>query len=284
MHTSQLPSALAAARSSASESGLRADDAVVLQNSNRLAVHLLPCDVFARVAPASLEASALFEVEVARRLAEARCPVADLDPRVEPRVDLRDGFAITFWTYYEPVTPAEIARADYARALETLHAGMRQVDYPVPHFTDRVAEAEQLVDSPARTPGLAEDDRKFLGDALRTLSRLATEHGAPEQLLHGEPHPGNLLNTKKGLLFIDLETVCRGPVEFDLAHVPEEVGACYRQADPRLVAICRALMLGMVSAWRWDRDDEYPDGLRMGAEFLSRLRESAVRLGLDLVS
>lgn len=284
MHTTQLRSALAAAKSSASEVGLRADESVLLQNSNRVTARLLPCDVLARVAPASYQAGARFEVEIAQRLAETHCPIAELDPRVEPKVDLRDGFAITLWTYHEPVAPLEIAPAEYARTLETLHAGMRQIDYAVPHFTDRIAEAQGLVASPARTPALAEPDREFLGNALRALSHAVSQCGTSEQLLHGEPHPGNLLRTKKGLLFIDLETVCRGPVEFDIAHAPEGVDEYYRGADPELLALCRALMLAMVSAWRWDQDDEFPDGLRMGADFLARLRAACGRLGLDLAS
>ena len=57
--------------------------------------------------------------------------------RVEPRGYERDGFEVTLWTYYEPVTP-EVAPAAYADALERLHAGMRRLDVPTPHFTDRV--------------------------------------------------------------------------------------------------------------------------------------------------
>jgi hypothetical protein len=35
-----------------------------------------------------------------------------------------------------------------------------------------------------------------------------------------------VLRTRKGLLFVDLETCCHGPVEFDIAHglLPEEDG------------------------------------------------------------
>jgi len=76
--------------------------------------------------------------------------------------------------------------------------------------------------------------------------------GAAGQLLHGEPHPGNLLSTKTGLLFIDLETCCRGPVEFDLAHVPEDVSERYADVDEGLLSECRVLVLAMVTAWRWD--------------------------------
>ena len=87
--------------STASALGLTVGDAVVLQNSNKLAVRLLPCDVLARVAPVAQQV-AQFEVELAQRLAETGSPVAALEPRVEPRVYERDGFVVTLWTYYEP--------------------------------------------------------------------------------------------------------------------------------------------------------------------------------------
>ena len=149
---------------------------------------------------------AQFEVELAQRLAESECPVAALEPRVAPRVYERDGFVVTLWTYYEPVTSREVSPADYANALERLHAGMRELDVPTPHFTDRVDSAQQLVASRDRTPALADDDRELLGDTLRRLRRVIGQRGG-EQLLHGEPHPGNVLTTKNGPLFIDLEDV-----------------------------------------------------------------------------
>ena len=70
---------------------MRVDDVVVLHDSNRLALRLLPCDVLARVAHMEGKGGAEFEVEVARRLAETGSPVASLDPRVVPRVYARDG-------------------------------------------------------------------------------------------------------------------------------------------------------------------------------------------------
>ncbi len=142
----------------ASSLGLAVDDAIVLQDSNRLTVRLLPCDMLARVAYVEHQV-AQFEIELAQRLAGSGSPVAALEPRVEPRVYERDGFAVTLWTY-----------------------------------------------------------------------------GAAEQLLHGEPHPGNVLTTKSGLLFIDLETCCRGPVEFDLAHTPEEVSEHYTDVSRSLLS------------------------------------------------
>ena len=277
MQTSHIRSAVGAALSSASALGLRADDAVILQDSNRLVLRLMPCDVVARVAPMAYQASAEFEVEVARRLAETDSPVAALESRVEPRVYVRDGFVINMWTYYEPVSAPGVAPAEYADALERLHAGMHQTDIMTPHFTDRVADAHRLVESRDHTPALADADRELLSNTLRSLRRGIEDRGAAEQLLHGEPHPGNVLKTKNGLLFIDLETCCRGPVEFDIAHVPEEVSELYPGADRELLRDCRVLVLAMVASWRWDRDDQFPNGRQMGTELLSQLRTALDR-------
>ena len=144
MDASQLPRAVAACTAVAAACGLRADDSAVLHNSNRLAVHLRPCDVLARVAPRIRQNGAEFEVDVARRLVDTDAPLATLDPRVDPRVYEQDDFAVTLWTYYEPMPPADIAPDEYAMALERLHAGMREADLTgdsVPHFLDRVDEA-----------------------------------------------------------------------------------------------------------------------------------------------
>ncbi len=282
MQPSEIQRALAAAMSTASALDLTADDAIVLQDSNRLAVRLLPCDVLARVAPTAHQV-AQFEVELAQRLAEIDSPVAVLEPRVEPRVYEHDGFVVTLWTYYQPATPRDVSSADYACALERLHAGMRKLDVRTPHFTDRVEQAQQLVRSSNLTPELADADRELLINTLRSRRQAIGDCGAAEQLLHGEPHPDNVLSTKTGLLFIDLETCCRGPVEFDVAHVPEDVSERYVGADQELVSECRVLVLAMVAAWRWEPGDQFPNGRRAARKLLSALREGPPWPTLDVV-
>lgn len=270
MSTSATARAVAVARAVASSVGLVADDAVVLHASNKVTLRLLPCDIVARVAPAAHQV-AQFEIDLARRLAEAGCPVATLDRRVEPRVYESDGFEVTLWTYYEPA-PREVPPGEFADALTRLHEGMRRVEAPTPHFTDRVASARSMVDDRERTPELPDTDRALLANALRDLTGAITERGRAEQLLHGEPHPGNLLPTGSGPRFIDFETCCRGPVEFDLAHAPDKVAEHYPGVDRDMLRDCRNLMLAMVTTWRWDRDDRLPDGRRLGEEWIGRLR------------
>lgn len=280
MQAADVPRAIAAALSSASAFGLTVDAAMVLQDSNRLVVRLLPADVVARVAPVVHQPGAAFEVALAHRLANTTSPVAALEPRVGPRVSIRDGFVVTLWAYYAPV-PQAVAPATYARALAQLHAGMRHIDVTTPHFTDRVAEAQRLVENHDRTPALADADRELLSNTLRRLTRAIADRGAAEQVLHGEPHPGNVLNTQQGLRFVDLETCCRGPVEFDIAHMPAAVSNYFPEADQELVRMCRILMRAMVAAWRWDRDDQFPNGRRAGVELLSDLRAALENDGGD---
>ena len=274
---------MATATSLAGALDLPVNEAVIVHISNKLALRLLPCDVFARVALVGQEVSA-FEIELAQRLVALESPVAALEPRVDPRVYEGDGFALTFWTYYDTVHLDRVTPVNYAYALQRLHAGMRNVEIAAPHFMERVAEALRLVASRDETPALADADRLLLLDTLQSARERMHSRGAAEQLLHGEPHPGNVLNTQDGPLFIDLETCCRGPLEFDVAHLPTEVSANYPDVDQVLLEECRRLVLAMVAAWRWDVRDEFPDGHRHGRDILTLLGEGPPWPALDALA
>jgi aminoglycoside phosphotransferase (APT) family kinase protein len=271
--------------STASALGLAVDDAVVLSDSNRLVVRLTPCDVVARVAvaPPEYHARLAREVEVVQRLAGNDSPVAVLEPRVEPRVFEREGFALTMWTYFEPVRRM-LPPAEYAQELGRLHAGLRQIDVTAPHVMDRVAETQHDVASRDVTPDLAETDRALLADTLRDLRGSIINRGATEQLLHGEPHPWNVLDTTHGPLFIDFENCAHGPVEYDLAWLPKEVSERYADADQDLVGECRGVVLAIIAMHRWRRGDQHPSGRPSGVAFLNAVREGPPWPALDAVS
>jgi Phosphotransferase enzyme family len=182
---------------------------------------------------------AALEVELAQRLVVADAPVAALEARVEPRVYKRLGFAVTLWIYYDTSSSDQLSPADYSHALQRVHAAMRNIDVATPHVTDRIEQARRLVANRYRTPALDAAGRKLLQDTLNSVRQYIARRGAAEQLLHGEPHPGNVLNTTQGPLFIDLETCCRGPVEFDVAHVPGDVSEHYPGIDRDLLNECR---------------------------------------------
>lgn len=280
MHEAHARRAVAAATSVAAALDLAVDDTVVLNSSNRLVVRLLPCDVVARVSPVGWF-SAAREVELARWLAEVGGPIAGLDPRVEPRVLVRDGFEIALWTHFEEVQPRALPPSDYAHALERLHGALRQVEMSAPHFTDRLADIQRWLADGGVTPDLTDSDRELLVDRLETPTQLLTGLGGAEQLLHGEPHPWNVLTTKRGLLFIDFENCARGPIEYDLAWVPNEVSDLYRDADQVLIGECRGIVLALIAAHRWHHDDQHPSGRQSGVAFLEVLRAGPPWPALD---
>jgi len=282
MQEAQARRAVAAAMATGSALGLVVDGAVVLSDSNRLVVRLTPCDVVARVAPTTHFASTEREVELVHRLATTDSPVAPLDARVDPRVYVRDGFEIAMWTYFEPVHRSP--SAEYAHALARLHAGLRQIDVTMPHFMDRIAATQRDVASRDVTPDLADADRALLANTLSDVGRSVVERSAPEQLLHGEPHPWNVLDTEHGPLFIDFENTARGPVEYDLAWVPDDVSARYPDADHDLVGACRGLVLTIIATHRFRHDDQHPSGRESGVAFLEALAGGPPWPALDEVT
>ena len=275
MEPSQVRLAVEAARSTARELGLQVSDAVVIHNSDRIAVRLIPCDVLARIAPQAWEDDLQFEAEVARRLAETDSPVGALEPRAAPRVYVRDTFALTLWTYYEQV--GDIAPADYADALIRIHAGLRQIDLAAPHITDRVAAWVTEVNDPAQTPALPGPDRELLSTTLNRVSYAMHRWDTGDQLLHGEPHPQNLLSTSSGPRFIDLHTCQRGPVEYDIAYAPEAVAAHYPGANHHLVHQFRILMWAGFTTMRWRPGDQLPNWDYWRVEGLNQLRAALDR-------
>jgi len=91
---------------------------------------------------------------------------------------------------------------------------------------------------------------------LRTaFDRLSTElderRGNAEQPLHGEPHSANLLATPAGLRWIDLEGVCTGPLEWDLAFLPDEAIALFPAVDFEMLRLIRTLNSARVATWCW---------------------------------
>ncbi|BFO21867.1 hypothetical protein SHKM778_82550 [Streptomyces sp. KM77-8] len=78
---------------------------------------------------------------------------------------------------------------------------------------------------------------------------------------------------------MDLATCCRGPIEFDLAHAPEEVAEHYPGADQPLINRCRALNWAMFSAWRWREADQMPDRSHWRAEGLKEVRTALAGCG-----
>jgi hypothetical protein len=96
-----------------------------------------------------------------------------------------------------------------------------------------------------------------LCDRHRELLRATNEEGLGalegasfnECRLHGEPHSGNRMETSEGLRWIDFESTCTGPLEWDLAFQSDEVVDLFPEADLGLLALLRKLNSARVATW-----------------------------------
>lgn len=211
--------AVAAAVATARRHGLAADDPVVLHDGVNAVVHLRPAPVVARVAtltPLLREGERSFarEVTLAGALADAGARVVPPSDLLPPGPHSSGGLMLTFWRYVE-VLP-DVATPELAgRTLAELHALLAGLDLTpagapldVP-FDDLAAFVERGADLGA-DPALAVEAGR-LAERLRPLVT-----GDP-QWLHGDMHPGNLLATRDGWIWADLEDACCGPVAWDQA-------------------------------------------------------------------
>jgi hypothetical protein len=190
---------VAAALAAAREAGLPVDDPEVIAGAANVFVHLRPAPVVARVTvtldrgPAALAA----ELAFARAAAERGAPVvAPADDRVYGTV--------TFWQYVEHRRPEPGDAPAIGKSLRALHSAVADLELPLVRF-DRLDEAESVASS------------QLMLDAVAYARERLTRLELVEQPIHGDAHARNVFMTERGPLWADLENVCRGPVEYDLA-------------------------------------------------------------------
>ncbi len=82
-----------------------------------------------------------------------------------------------------------------------------------------------------------------------------------------------MLATPVGLRWIDLEGVCVGPLEWDLAFLPEEAVSVFPAADPELLGLLRTLNSAWVATWCWLRS-EFDEMRRHGEYHLEQVRRA----------
>ena len=105
---------------------------------------------------------------------------------------------------------------------------------------------------------LAQADRSVLRHAFDRIRDEVRERGYRGRPIHGEAHDGNLLVTPEGLRWIDLENVAIGPLEWDLAFLPERAAGVFPEADLELLDLLRTLNSARVATWcfaRWEFEE-----------------------------
>jgi hypothetical protein len=255
-----------AASETATAHGLTPDRCEILQNGSTLVLRLSE-SLVARVVTdldGPRQGGEWFEREiaVARFLAENGAPVIPVHPDIPPGPHERLGYQMNFWQYVEAV-PGEPDPAAVGETLHRCHHILTAFPCALPELailTESIALLETLEEKrlfPAATIALLRDRLASSTQALR---------GLPFQPLHGDAHPGNLMNTSLGLLWTDWEDTFSGPVEWDLASIiwnarilendhasADAILAAYRDAggqiDPHALHQCLIARAAVMSAW-----------------------------------
>lgn len=240
--------AVAAAVAVARAHGLGVTEPAVLADLFSVMVHLRPAPVVARVPtwvtrPRAPGAGWLDrELAVTTFLSGQGLPVVAPSRELPPGPHRHDGFTISFWTYLRPDPDRAPTAADCSAMLVDLHATLRSYPGELPALGTAVIDLRWL-----ERVDLAGD---LLGAAGLARLRASAERMAPfleapggeVQPVHGDAHPGNLVATREGLVWIDFEEVCRGPVEWDLATMMDaDAVAAHHRPDPEVLARCSEL-------------------------------------------
>ena len=275
--------AVAAAVALARENGLRVEEPAVLNDLFSLMVRLRPAPVVARVATLMPRLRAPIadwlglDIAVTTFLSDRGAPVVAPSRELPAGPHERDGFAISFWTYVEPDPDRTPTAADCSAMLPDLHDALRSYPGELPALcANDIPRGLEMLDRGAT--GLSGTDVDLLRVSAERLRPLWEAPGDEAQPLHGDAHPGNLISTRDGgLLWIDFEDVCLGPVEWDLATImdPGAVAAHHR-SDPEVLARCtelRALQVALcLIAFRGDFGDVkgWDEGIRSMLGMLAR--------------
>jgi Phosphotransferase enzyme family len=247
--------ALAAIAAVARDHGLPVDRMRVVRDLTNVLVHLEPSPVVARV-PVSL--ARLREPEwfaqvlaLARFLADAGAPIAPPTDAVDPGPHAHDGLLVELWAYVDH-DPARFDAAGAGRSLRELHDVLATYPGRLPAF-ERLGEAARLLDSLAPSEAVSADD---LATLRKAHERLAREPVTPGRPLHGDAHFRNILWSRRGPLWTDLENACSGPVEYDLAALVwrteeglDEALAAYGPYQPELVERVMPFLALFLAAW-----------------------------------
>lgn len=263
----------------AEQLGLGVDEPLLIQETNNTVVWLRPHAVIAKVATraASVE-RLLLEHEVATALAGAGAEVAPPLPGALPRHHRPTGFVVTLWRRLDHDAAAEVPGRVAGASMRRLHGALAACDVRLPSFRVELARARAALSDDRRMAALAPDERAFLRAAFDGLlgrldERPVVERPVVERPLHGEPHRGNWLWTPAGIRWIDFENACRGPLEWDLAFLPDDALGAFAEVDEPLLDLLRLLNSARVSTWCWVQA-RFPEMRWHGEHHLEVLRRS----------
>jgi hypothetical protein len=214
---------LAAALSLGRSHAIVSEDPVVLKDGSNVVVHLAPAPVVVRVATLTArirgDPKPWLEREVALVTALAAAGAAVMRPSqlVPPGPHVVDGWQMTAWEYLDHEPGAAPDAGATLIALDELHRVMAALSDPppLPLLVPATVDLDVATAFAVRS-GLLDESRaaELIADRDATLTEViarTTDRG----VLHGDAFPRNSLLTPRGIVWIDLEDCCSGPVVWD---------------------------------------------------------------------
>lgn len=223
--------------------GIQPDRCDILQNASTLVLRLTE-DLVARVVtdvdgPRKGTAWFARENAIAAHLTRHGAPAIPLHPALPPGPHDHLGYTLNYWQFVT-ITGDPPANEDIGRTLQQCHAILSSFPDPLPGLAivrESIELLQTLREKALLPPPVIEMLQTHLEEALQVLGH------HPQQALHGDAHPGNLLSTTEGLLWTDWEDAFAGPVEWDVASFiwnPLLLDHDIATANEIVAAYCRA--------------------------------------------
>jgi hypothetical protein len=256
----------------AAEHGICSREPVVLRDLTNVVVHLAPAPVVGRV-PVTLGRlrGPAWEREVvalASFLADAGAPTVAPARELPTGPHERDGFVISFWEHVDH-DPERFDAAAAGRSLRELHESLARYPGTLPRF-ERLDEIERVIE------GLRPPEAGVLRRAHARLSALPLVAVRP---LHGDAHFRNVLWTRQGPRWTDLENACLGPIEYDLAGLvwrdmygTDQALAAYGVHDGERLGLVTPYLALFLAAWSLDIAERHPQTRPHALERFERVR------------
>lgn len=244
----------------------------VLGDGHHVVLRVDPGPVVAKVGTDATAAAVLgFEADVCTHLhasgAPAGTPIGGLV------LDTDSGLPVTLWEWIRPAADPRFDAVDVAQALVAVHGALATWAGPVPSCAVEVRRAAEALTGPVVTARLGLEDRSLLGRVLAEIGAEVLDDETGWQVLHGDPHAGNIVSSPDGPVFVDFEAVCRGPLEWDLASLEPAVARAVNGVDERRLERCRLLTSARVAVWCAAGEDR-PFLRRHAAHHLAVLRRA----------
>ncbi len=240
----RVPDAICAAADLARGLGLAVQEPVRLRSTNNAVVWLRPADVVAKISTAH-NSRLHKELQVARELCALGAPIVCPAPELPCIVHARGDLEMTFWRYYAQPPGAELFTRGVALALRRLHAALARLSpalkASLPSYMRDLSYVRSLLADYAALPAMSRVDRELLASTYdRLKSRVDGLVSADRRIaIHGEPHSYNVLIVESEPAFIDFESVCIGPLEWDLACLDEQAMPLFGEVvQPELLWLC----------------------------------------------